>query len=366
MYIKNLDIANFRNYEKQSVSLSDGLNVFMGRNAQGKTNLLEAVCLCSIGKSPRTPRDKELIRWQQQRSRVKVVCATRAGDESVEIILDKSENKRVAINSLPISRMGELMGVVSTVFFSPDEIKIVSSSPTERRQFMDIALCQISRAYFYVLQRYNKILSQRNKLLKSGRATDDALEVWDLQLAENGAKIIKTRRGFISRLAPFAKQNHEFLTDGEETLDLSYEGIEGETLEEITAAFTDELKKHRERDLTLGFTGVGPQKDDMKISAGGVDVRSYGSQGQRRTAALALKLAELDLYKQEKGDSPILLLDDVLSELDKPRQKKLLARTVGLQTVLTCTHIEDDVFADLTGYKVFNVVGGSVEDTSEI
>ncbi len=361
MYIKNLDIANFRNYKKQSVALSDGLNVFMGRNAQGKTNLLEAVCLCSIGKSPRTPRDKELIRWEETRARVKVDVATRAGTESVDIILDKTENKRVAVNSLPITRMGELMGVVSTVFFSPDEIKVVSSSPAARRQFIDIALCQMSRAYFYALQRYDKILSQRNKLLKSGRVTDDALEVWDIQLSECGAKIIKTRRGFVSRLAPFANENHGFLTSEAENLELSYEGIGGENLEEITANFTSELKKHRERDVYTGFTGVGPQKDDMKIAVNDIDVRSYGSQGQRRTAALSLKLAELDLSLSEKGDSPVLLLDDVLSELDKARQKKLLERTAGIQTILTCTHIDEDVFSDAGNYKIFTVSGGKVD-----
>ncbi len=360
MYIKTLDIANFRNYEKQSVILSDGLNVFMGRNAQGKTNLLEAVCLCSIGRSPRTPRDKELIRWDNRRARVKVEVSTRAGTESVDIVLDKAENKRVAVNSLPITRMGELMGVVSTVFFSPDEIKIVSSSPGERRQFMDIALCQISRAYFYTLQRYNKVLSQRNKLLKSGRATDESLEVWDMQLAESGAKIVKTRRGFIARLAPFADENHRFLTADAENLELSYEGVDGETLEEVTANFLKELKNCRERDLFSGFTGIGPQKDDMKITAGGIDVRAYGSQGQRRTAALSLKLAELDLSKSEKGDSPVLLLDDVLSELDKPRQQKLLQRTAGLQTILTCTHIDEEVFAEVKNYKVFTVENGGV------
>ena len=361
MYIKTLDIANFRNYTKQSVGLTDGLNVFVGQNAQGKTNLLEAVCLCSIGKSPRTPRDKELIRWENGRARVKVAVQTRAGTESVDIILDRNENKRVAVNSLPITRMGELMGVVATVFFSPDEIKIVSSSPGERRQFMDIALCQMSRAYFYVLQRYNKILSQRNKLLKSGRATDDALEVWDMQLAESGAKIIKTRRGFVASLAPFAAANHSFLTSDSEKLELSYEGIDGATVEEIAANFTEELKKHRERDVYSGFTGIGPQKDDMKIAAGGIDVRAYGSQGQRRTCALSLKLAELDLAKSEKGDSPVLLLDDVLSELDKTRQKKLLERTAGIQTILTCTHIDEEVFSGLENYKIFNVVGGCVD-----
>ncbi len=364
MYIKTLDIANFRNYEKQSVTLSDGLNVFMGRNAQGKTNLLEAVCLCSIGRSPRTPRDKELIRWDEKRARVKVEICTRAGTESVDIILDRTENKRVAVNSLPITRMGELMGVVSTVFFSPDEIKIVSSSPGERRQFMDIALCQMSRAYFYALQRYNKILSQRNKLLKSGRATDESLEVWDMQLADSGAKIVKTRRGFVARLAPYADENHKFLTSGAEDLELSYDGLDGETLEDITAEFMKELKAGRERDLYSGFTGIGPQKDDMKIVAGGIDVRAYGSQGQRRTAALSLKLAELDLSKSEKGDSPVLLLDDVLSELDKPRQQKLLMRTAGLQTVLTCTHIDADVFAGISNVKIFNVESGSVSENA--
>jgi DNA replication and repair protein RecF len=286
----------------------------------------------------------------------------RAGSEQIDIVLDRTENKRVAINRLPISRMGELMGVAATVFFSPGEIKVVQASPGERRTFMDVALCQISRAYFYLLQRYNRTLSQRNRLLKSGHAGDDALDVWDMQLAEHGSRIIKTRRGFIERLAPFAAKNHAYLSDEREQLVLTYEGIDGATVEEIADNFKRLLKTQREKDRLMGHTHSGPQKDDIAIIVDGMDARSYGSQGQLRTAALSLKLAELDLNLSEKGDCPILLLDDVLSELDKSRQERLLRRAAEIQTILTCTYIDNAVFGGVGEYKAFKVEAGQVFD----
>jgi DNA replication and repair protein RecF len=360
VYIKSLEIADYRNYARARVDFCEGLNVLLGGNAQGKTNLLEAVCLSSVGRSPRTPRDKELINWRASRAKVKIEVQKRAGSETVELIIDRTQNKSVLVNGMPISRMGELMGVLSSVFFLPDEIKIVGGGPGERRAFMDIALCQMSRSYFYLLQRYNKTLSQRNRLLKSGGFTADALDVWDAQLVDSGAKIIKTRKGYLERLGGYAAKNHEFLTGGAETLDLTYEGVGGAELSEIAEAFAADLKRGRERDIALGYTHPGPQKDDVCIKIGQTDARSYGSQGQKRTAALAVKLAELDLNAAEKDDMPVLLLDDVLSELDVPRRQKLLQRTAGVQTVLTCTHI-DDSFKDLSGYKIFSVSGGRVE-----
>ncbi len=361
MFVHVLDVTDFRNYERQRVEFSPGLNVLSGANAQGKTNLLEAVYLASVGRSPRTPRDKELIRWGCQRAVIRVGAAAEAGRESVEIILDKALNKTVSINKLPITRMGELMGVIPTVFFAPGEIKVVQSSPGERRSFMDIALCQMSKAYFYLLQRYNKILSQRNRLLKSGRADADTLDVWDMQIADNGAKIVKSRKGFVKRLFPHAKINHLFLTNSKENIELLYDGADGETAEEIKESLLKELSLSRARDLDMGYTHAGPQKDDIVIKVNDIDVRSYGSQGQLRTAALTLKLAELDLYKEETGASPVLLLDDVLSELDISRQIKLFERTKNFQTILTCTHIDKDVFPHIRESKVFKVEGGKIK-----
>lgn len=360
MFVKKIEITNFRNYQKQSVSLKSGINVFAGDNAQGKTNFLEAVYFCSIGRSPRTTRDKELIRWNCEKSSINITTEKTAGDDDVNIVISKSENKRVAINSMPISRIGELMGVVSTVFFSPNELRIVQASPSERRSFMDIAICQMSKAYFYLLTRYNKILSQRNRLLKSPSVTEDALEIWDMQLVSVGAKVAKTRKGFIEKLAPIVKSNTEYLSSGKESLTATYEGLAGESIEEIEKAFFAELKATREKDLRLKFTHAGVQKDDISLKIGDVDVRVYGSQGQQRTSALALKLSELDLAKETRGEYPILLLDDVLSELDLSRQKKLLARLNDFQTLLTCTHIEDALLESVKDINIFKVNNGTI------
>ena len=313
VFVNNISLSNFRNYSTLSLSLKNGITVLTGSNGQGKTNLLEAVYFCSIGKSPRTPRDGELILHEQERAKISLECTKAIGTEKVDIILSKLDNKRVSINGMPISKLGELMGAVSTVFFSPTELKIVQGGPSERRSFIDIAICQLSKTYFYLLTRYQKILSQRNKLLKSGKATDDTLDIWDNQLALEGAKVIKTRKGFIKNLSPIASKNHAFLSGGLENLELFYEGIEGKTQDEICTNFLSQLNKDRQRDIKNGHTHSGPQREDLKIAVNNLDIRTYGSQGQQRTAALSLKLSELDLATITRNESPILLLDDVLS-----------------------------------------------------
>ena len=251
------------------------------------------------------------------------------------------------------------MGVVTTVFFSPDEMKIVKDGPSDRRRFMDISLCQMSKAYFYLLSSYNKTLSQRNKLLKNG-ATDDVLDVWDMQLVGLGSKIIKTRRGFVQRLGEKAAHNHSYLTDGGESLKLGYESESGETVEEIALSFKEHLLKDREKDKLMGYTRSGPHKDDIAFCVGDTDIRAFGSQGQQRTAALAVKLAEIDLIAGEKEEYPVLLLDDVLSELDLDRQIRLLNKIKDYQTIITCTHIDDNLTKAISNYAKFMVENGKV------
>lgn len=350
MYIKSLTVDCYRNYNHQTARFSDKINFVVGRNAQGKTNLLEAVYLCSVGKSARTPRDKELIGYDKVRATVRLTACKAYGEDKVEISLFKNSPKRVSINGMPISRIGELMGVVSTVFFSPDEMRIVKESPADRRRFMDIALCQMSKTYFYLLTRYNKILLQRNKLLKSGSVTDDALDVWDMQLVEAGSKIIKTRRGFIANLSVVAGECHSYLTGGEERLELGYESIDGGTADEIKEAFVAQLKADRARDRLCGYTHSGPHKDDIAFKIADKDIRSFGSQGQQRTASLALKLAEVEIVGR-RGEYPVLLLDDVLSELDISRQKRLISKIKNYQTIITCTHIDDELLRELSDYS---------------
>ena len=356
MYIDGLQLNNYRNYGSLRLGFSSGLNVFTGANAQGKTNLLEAVYFCSIGRSMRTPRDKELIRWECDRANIVATVKGRAGKNKVQIIIDKRENKRVAIGGAQVNKLGELMGVIMTVLFSPDEIAIIKNAPGDRRRFMDIAICQLSKAYFYLLSRFNKTLAQRNRLLKN------KADVWDTQLATIGAKVIKTRKGFIKRINALAEKNHDYLTSGKEKLSLAYESVEGETEEEIFGAYLAELKRNRERDLFHGFTHVGPQTDDFSVLVGETDVRKYGSQGQQRTSALSLKLAQLDLFYEETGEYPVLLLDDVFSELDADRQIKLVEKLRDHQTIITCTHVDSVIKDCFSGAKFFHVENGTVTE----
>jgi DNA replication and repair protein RecF len=358
MYISVLELTNFRNYQRQSVQLCPFVNLIVGDNAQGKTNLLEAMYLSAVGRSARTPRDKEMILMGQDRAKVKIVIKNDFGTQRIETVIDKDKNKTVMIGGLPISRMGELMGVLQAVFFSPDELKLIKDAPSDRRRFMDIALSKISRSYFYLLSRYNRVLSQRNKLLKSGNASDSTLVPWDMQLADTGSLIIKTRRGFVHELAKIAMEEHSLLTEGSENLSLEYESIAGETVEQIKTAFLSSMQANRERECKLGYTLFGPHKDDIAIIINESDARKFGSQGQQRTAALSIKLAEVFLTKREKAEMPVLLLDDVMGELDKGRRKRLLERICDIQSVITCTHIDDELLSMLKEYRIINVSSG--------
>lgn len=342
MTVKSIYVNNYRNATERLITLAEGRNAFVGANARGKTNLLEAVYISGVGRSFRTPRDRELIKSGAQRATVSVTAEKNGAEERVKIIIDRETNKRVAIDDVPISRMSELMGVCPVVLFSPDGLKIVKDAPSDRRRFMDIALCQVSKAYFSALSRYEKILASRNRLLKSGGADGNTLAPWDELLAESGAKIIKSRRGYVRSLNAPAAEIHEYLSDGEK-LTLEYEGIDGDAVEGIRAELLRRYASDRESDMRLRYTHSGPHKDDIKLSIDGIDVRAYGSQGQQRTVALSMKLAEMKLLTEVLGTSPVLLLDDVFSELDISRRKKLLSAIEGCQSIITAT--ERDVFS---------------------
>ena len=337
MTVKYIKVKDYRNAAERTIELAPGRNAFVGENARGKTNLLEAVYFAGVGKSFRTPRDKELIKSDKERAFI-CVCAQKDGfEEVVRIVLDRAVNKRVSINGLTITRMSELMGVCPVVLFCPDGLKIVKDAPADRRRFMDISLCQISKAYFSALSQYDKVLTSRNKLLKSGGATDNTLAPWNELLASVGAKIVKSRRGFIQRLMPLAAERHAYLSGGKETLGLEYEGESGDSVEEIKYKLLKRFEEDKESDLRLKYTHTGPHKDDIKITVDGVDVRAYGSQGQQRTAALAMKLAEMELLTEVMNTSPVLLLDDVFSELDCVRRRQLLSALDGFQSIITST-----------------------------
>ena len=303
MKIKSLKLKNFRNYTDETFSFSDGINVLSGENAQGKTNAAEAIFFLCTGYSPRANRDKLVVKFGADSGEITGVADSGYGEVSVKIVFSQTDNKRMFVNGIEVLRISELLGNIHSVFFNPAELKLVQESPEDRRRFMNISLSQMSKSYFRALQNYNKILAQRNNLLKDKDISliRETLPVWDAQLTK-----------------------HAFLSDGREKLDIKTEsGYYGEE-DEIAYALGEDLKTGFERDLRLGFTGIGPHRDDIKFTLNSEDARVFGSQGQQRTIALSLKLAEAETFKSRFGEYPVLILDDVLSELDKKRQRQLI------------------------------------------
>ena len=356
MQIKKLFLQNFRNYENEVFEFSDGLNVLFGKNAQGKTNCAEAVFYLCTGTSLRIRHDKQLIKIGAENAKITAEAENRYGKVVIEATI--YENKReIRVNGAKIGKNADLMGHINSVFFSPGELRLIQDGPDERRRFMNISISQTSSAYYTALLRYNKILDQRNTLLKERDAglVLDTLPVWDEQLCKYAGIIVKKRAEFLEKLAPFATEYHAFLTDGAEELDLKpdrrYEGDETE----ISAQILRRLENNYEKDLRLGFTTVGPHRDDIVVNVNGIDAKAYASQGQMRTCALALKLAEVRIFKELSGEYPILVLDDVMSELDLRRRKKLLACIADVQTILTCTHTERVLYgADCNKIRIEN------------
>ena len=351
MFVTQVKLNNFRNYADKVFEFSKGLNVIVGPNATGKTNLLESVYMCGLGTSPRVTRDKDVIKWGEKGAFIHLELQTRFRKHTVDMFIDCKEKKRVAIDSIPITRLAQLIGTLGIVFFSPDELKLVKDAPVERRRFMDVSLSQQSSKYLFALSRYNAVLLRRNKLLKTlspGEDLKNSLQVWDIQLAEEGARVIKARYAFARELKKFAAQKHVVLSGGRETLSLEYESDVADGDEKLIAeALSQKLFMSYDKDCSLQYTTVGPHKDDIKISLDGIDVRKFGSQGQQRTAALSLKLAEISLFKDNMGEEPVLLLDDVLSELDEDRRKTLLKETSAFQTIITCTEYTEGVEANI-------------------
>lgn len=365
MQILSLELKNFRNYNNASVEFSKGLNVLHGKNASGKTNMLESIYISSIFRSPRTTKDKELILMGENRAQIKIELEKRFRKHVILLQIDAAGKKKVAVDGIPMQRAGELLGVLGIVFFSPDEMKLVKESPAERRRFLDVGLSQQQKSYFAALTRYTKILKQKNNLLKDAYKISDIdsmLDVWDAQLAEYGAILIDKRREYLVTLNEHAAAIHRLMSDEKEELTLSYEYNHTETSDAREETTKDILKKaieaSREKDKALGFATVGPHRDDIKIEINKTDSRKFASQGQQRTIALAMKLGEAQIYLKEQGDSPVLLLDDVLSELDAGRQELLLKLTRGYQTIITCTEYELSASA-----KLFKIENGKVSDT---
>lgn len=338
MKITKLCLNNFRNYTNTTVEFDDGVNFVVGKNAQGKTNLLESLYLISVGKSPKNSKEKQLIKFEQDKAKIEVDFKTNAGNKTITMFLDKANKKAIKINSLNILKLTELVGILSVVYFSPDEMKLIKEVPEDRRNFLDVSISQFDKPYLYNLLRYDKVLKQRNAILKSLNSNQTKIEQLKLftpQLIDIAEKIIEKRIEFIEKLKFFAKNIHKLITI-DESLDVSYSYQKQENLS-IKQDLQNQFDKALNKELELGYTCVGPHRDDMIFKINNLDCRQFASQGQQRTVALVVKLSLMEVIKQEIGEYPVLLLDDVLSELDDDRQNRLLNLTKEYQTLITCT-----------------------------
>ena len=361
MIITNAQLRDYRSYAACALAPCEGVNVLLGDNGQGKTNVLEALYLCCTGRSHRTRQDRELIRWGADFASVKVEAQRRDGSHQVEIVLPALGRRKLKIAGQEASKSGELMGHVTGVLFSPEDLRTVKDGPAERRRFVDMALSQIRPAYYYGLQRYARALRQRNEVLKLAAAQPgvlSTLDSWDEQLAAAGAELTRQRQAYIARLNAAAGETHREISDGRERLEIRYAPSvrHGDEVRENL----DALFAARENDLRRMTTSVGAHRDDVLMLIGDRDVRAFGSQGQQRTAALAMRLAELKVMGEVMEEPPMLMLDDVMSELDPSRRRQLVGHLKGIQTFITCTDVDDLAGAEVG--KIWRVTEGRLED----
>lgn len=358
MIIKSLELANFRNYETLDIHFDKGTNILYGDNAQGKTNILEAIYVSATTKSHKGSKDKEIIHFDKEEAHIRTYLEKEDIEYKVDMHLRKNKSKGIAIDGKKIKKAADLMGLLNIVFFSPEDLAIIKNGPSERRRFADMELCQLDSFYLYNLNHYNKIINQRNKLLKDmyfNPGLKETLNIWDSQLVSYGSKIIERRSIFTGQLCDIINEIHSKLSGGKEKLTVKYEpdvSIEN---------FEEKMKENQEKDIKSKMTSIGPHRDDFSFIVNDIDIRKYGSQGQQRTAALSLKLSEIELVKKITKDTPVLLLDDVLSELDSNRQNYLLNSIGDIQTIITCTGLDEFVNNRFEINRIFEVAYGVVE-----
>lgn len=362
MVIKSIELADYRNYEALSLTFDRGVNILYGDNAQGKTNVLEAVYLAATTKSHRGSKDKEIIRFEKEEAHIRTRLEKDGVETRVDMHLRRAGTKGIAIDGQKLKKAAQLLGLCNVVFFSPEDLAIIKNGPSERRRFVDMELCQLDNMYLHNLNNYNKIVNQRNRLLKDmylSPGLKETLSVWDMQLTAYGGKLIERRKLFVDQLNDIIKGIHKLLSGNREELKLRYEP---DTLPED---FEKKLAMCMDRDMKMKMTSAGPHRDDFTFLINGMDARKFGSQGQQRTAALSLKLAEIELVKKITGDTPVLLLDDVLSELDSARQQLLLNSINNIQTIITCTGLEEFVSNRFQIDRIYRVAEGKVSCINE-
>lgn len=361
MYINSLKLVNYRNYDNLLVEFNKKVNLIIGMNGQGKTNIVEAIGFMSIGRSFRTNKDRELIKFSADN----LYCAcsfTRNNiDKKIEIVVTK-DKKGIKVNGVSIKSIQELLGNLNVVIFSPEDLRLVKDGPKERRSFIDKEISQIMPRYYSLLTSYNKILQQRNRILKSYKIDKNLLDVYDETISTYASEIYIIRNKFIDKLSKISSKIHKNLTMDKENLTIIYKNQvdlkPGQDASLVKSVLIEKLRESREGDIMTRSTKVGPHKDDMKILINDIDVRMYGSQGQQRTASISLKLSEIDLIKQELGDYPVLILDDVFSELDQSRQKMLVEKLENIQMFVTSADPLHKDILDIDDYRIFNIENG--------
>ena len=358
MIIKSLELSDFRNYETLSISFDKGTNILFGDNAQGKTNILEAIYVSATTKSHKGSKDKEIINFNKEEAHIRTYLEKEDVEYRVDMHLRKNKSKGIAIDGQKIKKAADLLGLLNVVFFSPEDLSIIKNGPAERRRFADMELCQLDSFYLYNLNNYNKIINQRNKLLKDmyfNQNLKETLNIWDSQLVSYGSKIIEKREAFAKQLCEIIGDIHKKLSGGKEELIVNYEP------DVKVDDFELKMKENQEKDIRFKLTSTGPHRDDFSFLVNGIDIRKYGSQGQQRTAALSLKLSEIELVKKITKDTPLLLLDDVLSELDSNRQNYLLNSIGDIQTIITCTGLDEFINNRFEINRVYNITNGIAE-----
>jgi len=359
MYIKEIELKNFRNYDELHLEFNKNINFIIGNNAQGKTNLLEGIFMSSIGKSFRTSKDTEMIMFDKDFCKINIKAEKELFPVEVEILLKKDQGKFIKVDGVNISKTSDLLENIYIVIFSPEDLKIVKDEPEKRRKFIDRELCLLKPSYYNNLSNYKKVLQQRNTYLKEKNVDSSVLDIWDMQLSHYGAKLIEERKIFIEKINIISNKIHSNITNGKEFLKIEYDpNIKYE--ENLETKLYNSLKKSFENDLRLRTTTIGPHRDDIQFFIDDINVRNYGSQGQQRTAALSLKLAELELIKEESGESAILLLDDVMSELDATRQEFLIKSLSDIQLFITTTDITDSLKEVISIGKIYTIEKGKI------
>lgn len=367
MFLKSIHLENFRNYSSLTLQTNAKVNLFVGNNAQGKTNLLESIYVLALTKSHRTAKDKELIQWNEQHAQIQGEIDKKYGPLKLECTIS-SNRKKVKLNGLEQKKLSNYYGSMNVVMFAPEDLEIVKGSPGIRRRFLDMEIGQVRPGYLFSLSQYLKVIEQRNNYLKTAFATqinEQLLEVWDEQLSVHGTAMMFERQRFIQKLEKWAAQIHAGITNGQEQLSLEYQPsipIDHEQQSVVIEQFMLKLKQNQSHDVRRGSTQIGPHRDDFSFFINGKEAQVYGSQGQQRTVALSLKLAELELIFEETGEYPILLLDDVLSELDQHRQTQLIETFQNkVQTFVTTTGVEAVDLAKLEDVQIYTVTDGSVQ-----